>query len=301
MDEFISLLSVLKKNDKIVQNVLFMISEGFRYKEDVIGEALMRQYGGHSNMDAVLDFILLLCSKNPRYLDYFKQRRREFSGDHEFVKLLCREGDSGCKRVKTDIEDGNIIGCGGFIEETETGMMNKEEAKKESKSMQTTKAEKGIFEEAVVKNAGNRKECDAQTLNNEYLQENADPFILYLPNQCKLCGLRYESSKGGDEQMGMHVEEHRRKARVMGEKDCVSREFFPTLEAWTKNIEKIKLKLEVEKVEKIAHSGGAVFCGVCHNRIEVEWDDNEDTWMLKDAVPLEKAGRTNFCHRKCVL
>ncbi|TBU15626.1 hypothetical protein CWI42_051600 [Ordospora colligata] len=321
MDEFVSLLAVLKKNDKIVQNVLFMISEGFRYKEDVVGEELLRQYREHSNTDALLDFLHLLCSKDIRYLDFFMQHRREFSGDHEFLKLLYGEDNSGSKRVKTDTDASDIIGCGNYNDEI--GIADVEKTKKESKSTQSVKIEKNkdvqsaknekskdtqsakkeksVFEEAVVKNTGGRKNGDTRTLSNEYLQETVDPFILYLPNQCKLCGLRYENSKKGDEQMGMHIEEHRRKARVMGEKDCVSREFFPTLEAWTKNIEKIKLKLEVEKVEKIAHSGGAVFCGVCHSRIEVEWDDNEDTWMLKDAVPLEKAGQTNFCHRKCVL
>ncbi|CAD25883.1 hypothetical protein [Encephalitozoon cuniculi GB-M1] len=303
MDEFVSLLKTLKKNDKIAQNVLLMISESFRYNEEAVGDALFRHHRGLLDREAVLDFLALLCSKDARYLSLFRRYRGEFDADHRIVKLLDGEiPEDKPKRAKVDDRDyaehedvaKDAASARGMLADPTAGGNPKH------KETHNKKISKNVLEDARSKNSWDRKEPEPEVLNDEYLRAEACPSILYPPNQCKLCGLRYEDTSVGDEQMGIHIDEHRRKARVLGEKDCVSREFFPTLEAWTKNIEKIKLKLEVEKVEKIAYSGGPALCDVCRSKIEVEWDDHEDSWMLKDAISLEKAGRTSFCHRKCV-
>ncbi|AFM99258.1 hypothetical protein EHEL_101660 [Encephalitozoon hellem ATCC 50504] len=303
MDEFVSLLKILKKNDKIAQNVLLMISESFRYNEEVVGDALIKHHRNLLLREPVLDFLFLLCSKDARYLDLFRKYRGEFDVDHKISRLLSEENLEGKpKRPKIDTK--------GSTEPADARRSNDAKCAPvdptvggdpKNKDVSNKKIGKNVLEEARSKNSWDKKEHGFEILNNECLKAEADPSILYPPSQCKLCGLRYEDTPEGDEQMGIHIDEHRRKARVLGEKDCISREFFPTLEAWTKNIEKIKLRLEVEKVEKIAHSGGPAFCDVCRNRIEVEWDDQEDRWILRDAVSLEKGGRTSFCHRKCVL
>lgn len=303
MDEFISLLKILKKNDKIAQNVLLMISESFRYNEEVVGDALIKHHRSLLLKEPVLDFLFLLCNKDARYLNLFRRYKEEFGAGHKISRLLSEEDSEGRpKKPKIDSkENPDPIDVKGCVDAKCAPMNSVTDSNPKDKEASDKRIGRNVFEEAKSKNSWDRKEHELGILNNECLKAGADPSVLYPPNQCKLCGLRYEDTPEGDEQMGIHIDEHRRKARVLGEKDCISREFFPTLEAWTKNIEKIKLRLEVEKVEKIAHSGGPALCDVCRNKIEVEWDDQEDRWMLKDAISLEKGGRTSFCHRKCVL
>ncbi|AFN83967.1 hypothetical protein EROM_101520 [Encephalitozoon romaleae SJ-2008] len=303
MDEFISLLKILKKNDKIAQNVLLMISESFRYNEEVMSDALIKHHRSLLSKEPVLDFLFLLCNKDARYLNLFRRYKEEFDTDHKISRLLSGEDlEERPKKPKVDSKGNSkpadIKGCS---DAKHFPVNPVSDSNPKDKEPSNKRIGQNVFEEAKSKNSWDRKENELGILNNEYLKIDVDPSVLYPPNQCKLCGLRYEDTPEGDEQMRIHIDEHRRKARVLGEKDCISREFFPTLEAWTKNIEKIKLRLEVEKVEKIAHSGGPALCDVCRNKIEVEWDDQEDRWILKDAISLEKGGRTTFCHRKCVL
>ncbi|ADM12484.1 uncharacterized protein Eint_101590 [Encephalitozoon intestinalis ATCC 50506] len=303
MDEFVSLLKALKKNDKITQNVLLMISESFRYNEEAVSDALIKNHRSLLGKEAVLDFLFLLCSKDTRYLSLFEKYKDEFNRNHKIFKLLSGESqEEKPKRPRIDEESSSSSEdmIKASINERNTLIDEEGETDSKPKEVASKKTSRSVLEEARTKNLWDKKEQESDILNNEYLKTEMDPSILYYPNQCKLCGLRYKDTPEGDEQMGVHIDEHRRKARVLGEKDCISREFFPTLEAWTKNIEKIKLRLEVEKVEKIVHSGGPALCDVCRSRIEVEWDDQEDRWILKDAVSLEKGGRTSFCHRKCV-
>lgn len=301
MDEFVSLLKTLKKNDKIAQNVLLMISESFRYNEEAVGDVLVKQHKGMLSKEPVLDFLFLLCTRDARYLNVFKRHKREFGTDHRISRLLSgEETEETSKRVRVDDRPGDGEMCKGEGDKKDLVVEQQPGRAARHGEGAGRRASKDVLEEAMSRNEAEKRECDKGVLSNESIRVATSPSILYLPNQCKLCGLRYGNTKEGDEQMGIHIDEHRRRARVLGEKDYVSRELFPTLEAWTKNIEKIKLKLEVEKVEKIAHSGGPAFCDVCRNKIEVEWDDKEDSWMLKDAVSLEKAGSTSFCHRRCV-
>lgn len=268
MDEFVSLLKALKKNDKIAQNVLVMMAEGAG-EENELGEAVLRQCRGSFNKEPILDFLFILCTKEPRYLSFFRMHRGELgAGDHRLDGLL-----GGGARETRAPRDGKRI------------------------KVERRRGEGSVFEEALSRNSGARDEGGAGMLTNAGLRVAVNPAVLYLPNQCKLCGLRFGSD---DEGMGVHIDEHRRRTRALGEKDCISREFFPTLDAWTRSIEKVKLNLKVDRVEKIVHSGGSAMCDVCHSKIDVEWDDDEDNWVLRDAVLLEKAGETTFCHRRCV-
>lgn len=306
MDEFVSLLRTLKKDDKITQNVLFMISESLRHDEGIIGETLIRQYRDSFNKEPVLDFLFILCSKDTKYLSFFKAHKEELGVvDHKLAELLeSKDGDecSGeqeAKRVKLSDDYGGHAG-GADVPRTEQRGSKGSGRGRDSRVPGSGAVKSRVFEEALSKNYEKKDAVDACVLDNKYLRSPASPSVLYAPHQCKLCGLRFEDTAEGNEAMGVHIEEHRRKARVLGERDCISREFFQTLDAWTKNIEKVKLNLKVEKVEKIVHSGGPASCDVCHDRIEVEWDDEEDNWILKDGVSLEKGGETSFCHRRCV-
>lgn len=307
MEEFVSLLKTLKKNDKITQNVLFMICESSRHMEGDIGQALVKQYRKSINKEPLLDFLFILCGKDTKYLSFFKTHRKEFDrAEHKFVGLL-EDSERDTKKMKLNSSDVpseekvKDVGLGGNRgDRVKTEHIGNATGDVHGQTVPGVSAS-GVFEEALAKNSVNKSDVDMNILDNRYLGLPAAPSVLYPQNQCKLCGLRFENTAQGDEAISVHIDEHRRKTRALSEKECVSREFFPTLEAWTKNIEKVKLSLKVEKAEKIVHSGGPATCEICHNKIEVEWDDQEDDWILKDAVSLEKAGEVKFCHRKCVL
>jgi hypothetical protein len=298
MDELGSLLRTLKTNDKITQNALFMVVESARYREAEVGRHILNHYKDTLNKEPLLDFLSVLCSKDVGYLSYFKMHRAELGlGSHKLFGLL---GEGPGRRSRIDAKEN---GAKKFKNEAkeEEGMEGTKEKEGSLEPVPAPKEYKSeVYEQALKRNHSVGEEEQHTGLDNKYLRRAVSPSILYPPNQCKLCGLRYEIDEEGDKAMGLHIDEHRRRSRALDEKGCISREFFSTLEAWTKNIEKIKLMLKVDKKEKIVHSGGSSLCEICKSKIEVAWDDEEDSWVLRDAVALEKGGIMKYCHRECV-
>jgi hypothetical protein len=290
MEELSFLLRALKRNDKISQNALFMVAESARYREAEVGRHILNHYRETLNKEPLLDFLSVLCSKDSSYLNYFKAHRAELgSGTHGLFQLLGSEAPE--KRRKSDTKENGAK------------RLKNERIDTRRTREGYVRMPRGAAEPEVEAGQPPGKEHEAReedVLDSRYLRRAASPSVLYPPNQCKLCGIRYESNEEGDRAMGLHIDEHRRRSRALSEKDCISREFFPTLEAWEKNIEKVKLTLKVDKKEKIRHPGGPSSCEVCKDKIGVEWDDDEDSWVLKDVVALEKGGTTTYCHKKCV-
>ncbi|KAI5173465.1 hypothetical protein PAEPH01_2001 [Pancytospora epiphaga] len=120
-----------------------------------------------------------------------------------------------------------------------------------------------------------------------------EPAYLFLPLQCKLCGLRYMSTD--TDEFGLHIDEHRRKARALEEKEVLRREFFTS-----KNDEVlVKLKLIIEGgAEIIPWTKECPNCVICGDVVKKVWRDDAEEWVLESGV---KINENEFTHRKCVL
>lgn len=120
-----------------------------------------------------------------------------------------------------------------------------------------------------------------------------DPSYLYPLLQCKLCGLRF--NKDATEQFGIHIEDHRRKTKALGEKTVLRREFF-NLSSINK-IEKLELIVEGE-IEPLIFNKEMPNCIFCNKIIKKTWDDDLENWILEGGV---KINEKEFAHRSCIL
>lgn len=120
-----------------------------------------------------------------------------------------------------------------------------------------------------------------------------DPSYLYPVLQCKLCGLRF--TRNSTEQFGLHIEDHRRKTKALGDKMVLRREFFSS-----KSVSRMeKLDLEIEgNVELIVWKKESPHCVICGKIIKKAWSDDAENWILVDGT---QVNNREFAHRDCVL
>lgn len=120
-----------------------------------------------------------------------------------------------------------------------------------------------------------------------------DPSYLYPVLQCKLCGLRF--TKDCTEQFGLHIEDHRRKTKALGDKMVLRREFFSS-----KSVSKMeKLDLEIEgDAESIVWKKEPPHCVICGKIIKKAWSDDAEDWILDQGT---RVNDKEFAHRGCVL
>lgn len=120
-----------------------------------------------------------------------------------------------------------------------------------------------------------------------------DPSYLYPVLQCKLCGLRF--TKDCTEQFGLHIEDHRRKTKALGDKVVLRREFFSSKSA--SKMEKLDLEIE-GGAESIIWKKEPPYCAICSKIIRKAWSDDAEDWVLDHGIRINDK---EFAHRGCVL
>lgn len=120
-----------------------------------------------------------------------------------------------------------------------------------------------------------------------------DPSYLFPPLQCKLCGLRFASSLTSA--FGIHIEDHRRKTRALGDKIVLRREFFNS------RIQKVPVRLNLSLnggAEAVVWNKECPQCIVCGSVIRKAWRDDVEDWVLDGGT---RVNDREFAHRECVL
>lgn len=118
------------------------------------------------------------------------------------------------------------------------------------------------------------------------------PAYLFLPLQCKLCGLRYREDM--TEEFGTHIEDHRRKNRALDDRAVVRREFFTSKKA--KAAVRLTLPQIESRTEHIPWSREEPVCAVCSEAIRKAWSDELDEWILDGGI---RASDEEFIHKTC--
>ncbi|KAM0685998.1 mRNA 3' end processing factor, partial [Conglomerata obtusa] len=113
--------------------------------------------------------------------------------------------------------------------------------------------------------------------------------LLLFNTQCKNCGLRFASQ----DKYTKHASEHQRKARILDTVNSIGREYFASIETFTNNAERIILELPEKEDTPRIKAENAV-CSVCKEKIQKEWCEDDDEWVMKDCV---KVGEKKYCHR----
>lgn len=119
--------------------------------------------------------------------------------------------------------------------------------------------------------------------------------VLYQRIQCRLCALRFTDTEEGKTHYGTHLEEHNRRKRVEQQKDTISRTYFPNEDNWLSK--KIELPLARQEEHKLFVGKKLVICNLCNEKMDVEWDDDNDSWVVRDAVKLGDGN--GYVHREC--
>lgn len=119
--------------------------------------------------------------------------------------------------------------------------------------------------------------------------------------------------------MGVHMDFHFRqnKRNMEKGKKMLSRDWYVPVENWIANKEvevgeehapyfgdapeAKKEKVETEELPKVrAPEGEALVCPICHEKFVRYWDEDEEEWMVRDAVEVDgrvgkaRSGSTNF-------
>lgn len=131
-------------------------------------------------------------------------------------------------------------------------------------------------------------------LNNNVLVDlnYKDLSYLYMPLQCKLCGLRYREDM--TEEFGVHIEDHRRKTKALGDKAILRREYFNMADD---RGEKIDLKV-IGGSEPLIWEKDAPVCIICEKIIKKSWNDDVENWTLDDGA---KINAKDVAHKMCVI
>jgi len=119
-----------------------------------------------------------------------------------------------------------------------------------------------------------------------------DPYYLYPVLQCKLCGLRF--FKGSTDEFGLHIEDHRRKTKALGERIVLRREFF-NLKPKIK-IEKLDLTVEGD-TEFLVWTKEPPTCVVCKKIVKKIWADDLENWILDSGAEINEK---EVAHKKCI-
>ena len=130
---------------------------------------------------------------------------------------------------------------------------------------------------------------------------------LYSGRQCKSCGIRF-SSENSSKEYAEHLDWHFKQNQTT-KKSSNHRKWYPTQDAWIRRGTVDKVEEVVEKESNVhpvedsksidslpASSTKVDTCNACQDRFELVWDDDEDTWCIKDGV--EQGGA--LFHRSCL-
>lgn len=232
MEELRSLLISYKKEDKIIQNVVIIISDTMTHKTKEIAKLLSTESQNNPELEDLIEII--------------KKRNKNYE---EFAV------EENVKRIKKT----------------------------------------QLSEEIKEKREEDREEDREEEIKSEIQEDDGFNFFilsLFQPIQCKLCGLRYSQSEG--EVLSLHLQDHQRRARSEEGKNVNCRKFFCRKTEWL--INKLDLPQIIETKNKIK-SNKPRNCKVCNMKIDLSWDDEDEQWILEDAIEINK---NNFCHRRCV-
>ncbi|KRH91954.1 mRNA cleavage and polyadenylation factor I/II complex, subunit Pcf11, partial [Pseudoloma neurophilia] len=134
-----------------------------------------------------------------------------------------------------------------------------------------------------------------QDENNKFVTTDDLIENLFPDLQCRLCGLRFRTNFDFDENSYIdHMEKHQKEKN-----DTVGhfRPFFNNIDGFiNKRVKKIIFKEEFKELkENILVKKKLIFCAICKNKMNVVWDDEADSWAIKDGVRLGD----EFVHKEC--
>lgn len=131
---------------------------------------------------------------------------------------------------------------------------------------------------------------------------------LYMGNQCTNCGIRFPEKS--QELYASHLDSHYEKNRTNMTQSKIKkhRKWYPTMDKWKliKDFSSLKDVVENETDILVSSTVGTKFpvassneeenvCVVCKEKFELFFNDEQDQWLLKDAILVDG----NFYHSIC--
>lgn len=116
--------------------------------------------------------------------------------------------------------------------------------------------------------------------------------------QCNICGFRFDAEEDGKSKFTLHIDNHTRKERALENAKSISREYFCSMDEFVSSINKLELEVKTKEIQYYKAENS--LCDVCRDKIDVEWNDEMDDWVMVDCVCINERDR-KFCHRKCVI
>lgn len=121
-------------------------------------------------------------------------------------------------------------------------------------------------------------------------------FFLNHPLQCRVCGFRFAGDLDGKTRLCLHLDEHTKRDKLMLDAKAISQEYFLTFDQFLCKVSRIEFD-EIKKEDQFIVAQNAV-CEICKERIEMQWSDEKNNWVLINFVAI---GEEGFCHRKCII
>lgn len=232
----------------------------------------------------------------------FFSGKKEDSKFKEFLQQIGPEIENKIENAKK-----NIFG------KTSRDIIDKSEPSKRVKHAENEQEQpiikRSIFQEKKTPTQQTPKEPNQKI---EKKQKNLFD-ILFSSLQCRICGLRFHSENMDTiEQLYVeHMEQHQKKSKTADENRF--RPFFVDENGWLNeksrkiifDFDVTSIKKEMDKnnnlsdasvtTQKILVKKKLVHCALCKNKMNVVWDDEDDSWSIKDGVKLGD----EYVHKEC--
>lgn len=320
LDKIKNLLTSTTTKNKILSNVLILLIDSLLpQKKDEIIQILKNLLIKNENNFFLKDFVnqLILHNENfkiiyekkienelivPAEILFFEKKKKN-KITIEFLKKVgpIIEKKMNDSRLEGNFEKGFLIPENTKQENIKQNIENinketKESINKESKE-NINKESKGNTNKRIKMDVNSDRNSDKSILDNKFSKFD----ILYPPLQCRICGIRFFSSDLKDEKTEKeyvdHIENHSKKKNLNENK-----EYFFSEENWfEEKLEKIDFSFNTIKNEIVKETNfifvnkKLIFCSLCKNKMNVFWNDEEDTWCIRDGVKLGD----EYVHKEC--
>lgn len=293
------LLQSCNKKNKILNNVILLIIDSFPDNKTEIAN-LISEEANKNNNPFISDFIEALSKHNSEFKQLIVKQENienELPLPPEMIFFNLVKHDS--------IFIENIKKIGPKIElKIEKLMKNQIYEKNETQKRKVQETDQPKPKRTAAQPKNEEKELKKE----ETLFD-----ILFTPLQCRICATRFHSDSfsATDSTVNQdyidHMEQHAKKTQK--HEDERFRPFFDDEDGWmTEKSQKINFDLPAlqpecpstnpkspTKTVKLLVKKKLVHCALCKNKMNVVWDDDDDSWAIKNGVKLGD----EYVHKEC--
>lgn len=314
--ELKKLLRSSTKSNKILSNVILIVIDTFPSQKEQIGKIIADESKNNENafLSEFLDTLFKHSSEYENIIKEFLRDEKLSTNEQENIELIQPPESIFYDSKKIDVKFREFVKNSGpeLSNTIEKFVQNKNSHLKGNlDQIKRVKFHDEAKESVQVKKKQLQNQAEQVNINKTHFQKNlVNKFNVIFPSlQCRICALRFHSNnKDSIEQFYIdHMEQHQKKKNI--ESNVSFRQFFVDSNGWfNQKSEKIffdfsfphqqdfeKDSSNFTKTTKIHVQRKLIYCSLCKNKMNVVWDDDEDSWMIKDGVKLGD----EYVHKDC--